>query len=113
MYGTNPRILPGGRAFQLLVSDDLVTWEDAGGALVVADQVPPDAEYWAPEVAFVDGCYWMYYSLGRGDADHQIRVARADSATGPFEDTGHVLTADLPFAIDPSPFRDAAGNWWL
>ena len=55
----------------------------------------------------------MYYSRGVGDAGHQIRVASSRSATGPFEDTGDVLTADLPFAIDPSPYRDPAGSWWL
>ena len=113
MYGTTPRTLPHGRAFQVLVSDDLLTWTDAGGALVVDEPVPADAEYWAPEVAFADDRYWMYYSRGRGDAGHQIRVASSRDATGPFEDTGDVLTADLPFAIDPSPFRDASGTWWL
>jgi beta-xylosidase len=113
MYGTTPRPLPQGRAFQVLVSDDLVRWEDAGGALVVPEPAPDDAEYWAPEVAFAQGRYWMYYSRGRGDAEHQIRVASSVDATGPFEDTGHVLTADLTFAIDPSPYRDGAGRWWL
>jgi arabinan endo-1,5-alpha-L-arabinosidase len=113
MYGTTPQPLPDGRAFQVLVSDDLTTWEDAGGALVVPQPRPPDAEYWAPEVAFADGCYWMYYSRGLGDAGHQIRVASSARATGPFEDTGDVLTADLTFAIDPSPYRDASGAWWL
>ena len=113
MYGTTPRELPGGRAFQVLVSDDLVTWEDAGGALVVAQPTPPGAEFWAPEVAFAEGRFWMYYSRGRGDAGHQIRVASSARATGPFEDTGDVLTPDLPFAIDPSPYCDPSGAWWL
>ena len=113
MYGTTPRPLPGGRAFQVLVSDDLVTWEDAGGALVVEQPRGEGVEFWAPEVAFADGRWWMYYSRGLGDAGHRIRVAVADRATGPFEDTGDVLTADLPFAIDPSPYRDASGQWWL
>ena len=55
----------------------------------------------------------MYYSCGRGDAGHQLRVASSVSATGPFEDIGVVLTQDLPFAIDPSPYRDPSGAWWL
>ncbi len=112
MYGTTPD-LPGGRAFQMLVSSDLDHWDDAGGALVADAAAPAGTEYWAPEVAFADGRYWMYYSRGIGDAGHQLRVATAADATGPFEDTGDVLTPDLPFAIDPSPFRDAAGCWWL
>ena len=112
MYGTTP-FLPGGRAFQVLVSDDLDHWEDAGGALVVDDGAPAGTEYWAPEVAFAEGRYWMYYSRGVGDSGHQLRVATSAEATGPFEDTGGVLTTDLPFAIDPSPYRDPSGSWWL
>ena len=112
MYGTSPT-LPGEHAFQMLVSTDLDGWEDAGGALVVDPAAPRDTQYWAPEVAFADGRYWMYYSRGIGDAGHQLRVATATDATGPFEDTGCVLTADLPFAIDPSPYRDRDGTWWL
>lgn len=113
MYGTTPRPLPHGRAFQVLVSDDLDTWEDVGGALEVDQPWPEGTEFWAPEVALVDGRYWMYYSRGIGDSGHVLRVAVADDPTGPFEDTGTVLTPDLPFAIDPSPFRDPAGGWWL
>lgn len=113
MYGTAPGLRPDGRAFQVLVSDDLDSWQDAGGALLVEDDVPPGTEFWAPEVAHADGSYWMYYSRGVGDADHRIRVARADTATGPFTDTGDVLTPDLPFAIDPSPYLDRDGAWWL
>ena len=113
MYGTTPLSLPEGRAFQMLVSEDLETWQDAGGALVVGEERMPGTEYWAPEVAFADGRYWMYYSSGIGDKGHRIRVASATSATGPFEDLGLVLTPDVPFAIDPSPFRDRDGSWWL
>ena len=57
-------------------------------------------------MAHADGRYWMYYSRGVGDTGHQLRVASSASPTGPFEDVGDVLTPDLPFAIDPSPYRD-------
>lgn len=113
MFGTSPERPTDGRAFRVLVSDDLEHWQDLGGALIVPDPPQPGVEYWAPEVAHADGRYWMYYSCGRGDAGHQLRVASSVSATGPFEDTGVVLTADLPFAIDPSPYRDPNGAWWL
>ena len=113
MYGTTPVPLPGGRAFQVLVSDDLDGWQDVGGALVVPDDLPPGTEFWAPEVARADGRYWMYYSSGIGDSGHRLRVATATDPTGPFEDLGTVLTPDLPFAIDPSPYRDPSGRWWL
>lgn len=113
MYGTSPELPRDGRAFQMLVSDDLATWHDAGGALAMPSALEEGMEYWAPEVAFAQGRYWMYYSRGMGDTGHQIRVASSVSPTGPFEDTGDVLTSDLPFAIDPSPYQDADGSWWL
>ena len=55
----------------------------------------------------------MYYSSGLGESGHRLRVATATDPTGPFEDLGTVLTPDLPFAIDPSPYRDPSGTWWL
>jgi len=113
LYGTTPVALPEGRAFQMLVSEDLETWVDAGGALAVPEERSPQTEYWAPEVAYANGLYWLYYSSGIGDTAHELRVATSASPTGPFDDLDLVLTPDLPFAIDPSPYRDRDGSWWL
>ncbi len=55
----------------------------------------------------------MYYSRGVGDSGHQLRVASSVDPTGPFEDAAPPLTSDVPFAIDPSPFQDVDGRWWL
>jgi arabinan endo-1,5-alpha-L-arabinosidase len=101
-----------GLAFEVLVSDDLVTWRSAGGAL---EPLSPEkgTDYWAPEVAEHDGAWWMYYSVGFGERGHHLRVARADRPTGPFRDEGVDLTPGELFAIDPSPFRDADGTWYL
>jgi GH43 family beta-xylosidase len=55
----------------------------------------------------------MYYSVGQGDAGHHLRVASADEPTGPFVDEGVDLSPDERFAIDPSPFRDEDGQWYL
>jgi beta-xylosidase len=109
-YGTGS--LVGGRAFEVLRSDDLVTWRSLGGAL---EPLPPAAgtDYWAPEVAERDGAWWMYYSVGAGDRGHHLRVAVADRPEGPFRDQGADLTPDERFAIDPSPFRDDDGTWYL
>ncbi len=101
----------GGRIFEVLVSDDLTTWHTAGGALE-----PPAVDgttFWAPEVAYHDGRWWMYYSCGVGDQGHHLRVAVAGSPLGPYLDQGIDLTPDEPFAIDPHPFLDRDGHWYL
>lgn len=109
-YGTGGRF--DDLVLEVLVSPDLLTWRSAGGAL---RPLPHDAgtDYWAPEVAERDGRWWMYYSVGHGDAGHSMRVAVADSPLGPFEDCGVDLTPHERFAIDGHPFRDPDGTWYL
>ena len=106
-----------GRHFVLLRSLDLVRWEFLGGAI---EPTPgfEKADHWAPEVAFSNGKFWMYYSAAPKDASggcqQQLRVAVADHPEGPFHDTGKLLFPNEGFTIDPSPFRDPRdGQWYL
>lgn len=113
-YGSGPPPDPsdGPRVFECLLSADLRTWTSAG---YVLDRMDPacGTDYWAPEVIHADGAYWMYYSVGHGISGHQLRVARASSATGPFRDVGVNLSPAQTFAIDPHPFRDDDGQLYL
>jgi beta-xylosidase len=100
--------------FPLLRSDDFVTWRLLGRALVRPDPALGD-DFWAPEVACEGGRFYFYYSVGHGDTNHQLRLAVGETPEGPYRDTGAPLT-DLsvtPFAIDPHPFRDEDGQWYL
>ena len=102
-----------GKQFPRLRSTDLAHWEHLGGALK-----NPDVEgefFWAPEVAFAGGLFYMYYSVGGADHGHQLRAAISRSPGGPYEDLGHPLLdpAVNPFAIDPHPFQDNDGRWFL
>lgn len=110
--GTSPAEEAGcqGRRFRVLTSSNLVDWEDRGGALV--DPGLGD-EYWAPEVLHADGAWLMYYSVGNGIHGHHIRVAKAATPMGPYEDLGLNLTEDERFAIDPHPFVDEDGTTYL
>lgn len=111
-YGTGSIV--DGRVFEVLQSTDLVHWRSLGGALGPFWDPPESRDAWAPEVARGDdGTLYMYYSVGIGDKDHRIRVATADRPEGPFHDTGRALTEHEPFAIDPHPFRDDDGTWYL
>ncbi len=103
-----------GRAFPVYGSNDLVHWSPLGAALV-AD---PSRDHWAPCVRYVPGLerpFVMLYSraLGRGEQAHVGHmIRRADSLTpeGPFVDSGHLLTPDLEFAIDPDVYRARDGS---
>jgi beta-xylosidase len=103
-----------GKIFPLLQSADFLQWQFASNALL-----PPDPElgntFWAPAVAEHEGTFYLYYSVGFGDKHHQLRVAACQRPQGPYEDLGVTLLDPkaCPFAIDPHPFRDDDGRWYL
>ncbi|HZO89152.1 MAG TPA: glycoside hydrolase family 43 protein [Chthonomonadaceae bacterium] len=102
------------RLFPLLRSDDFVTWHEIGHALLPPDPSLGDT-FWAPEVAYHEGTFYLYYSVGFEDKNHQLRVATSTHPQGPYADIGQTLwqPQDLPFAIDPHPFQDEDGQWYL
>ncbi|MCA1571095.1 MAG: glycoside hydrolase family 43 protein [Chloroflexi bacterium] len=110
-YGTNT-VDSGDRAFEVLRSADLASWTSLGRSLPAVDDLRV-TDHWAPEVAEEGGRYYMYFSAGVDDRGHQLRVAVADRPEGPFRPEGSILTPDEPFAIDPHPFRDDDGQWYL
>jgi GH43 family beta-xylosidase len=98
-----------GRAFGVIHSRDLVHWEEGAGAL---EPLPGEHPcYWAPEVAFLEDRFYLYYSVGNEER-MEIRVAVADHPAGPFVDAGRRLTSE-PFAIDAHVFTDDDGSRWL
>ena len=112
-FGTGPSA--EGRPFPTLVSDDFVHWSPLGGALIPANGLE-EGDYWAPEVAYRDGTFFMVYSVGGEDhVGHQLRVATSERPEGPYRDVGYPLLdpAAAPFAIDAHPYQDAGGHWHL
>ncbi|MFN3649357.1 MAG: glycoside hydrolase family 43 protein [Armatimonadota bacterium] len=105
---------PDGRAMQMLTSRDLVHWEPRGGVLDPL-KFPDKEDYWAPEVAYSEGRFYLYYALGNGESpDHHLRVAVAEHPLGPWRDCDVDLTPTEAFAIDGHPFRDPRdGQWYL
>ncbi len=103
-----------GKAFTILQSEDFYSWHFAANALVRPDPALGDT-FWAPEVARHEGQFYLYYSVGHGDKNHQLRVAQAESPFGPYQDLGISLInpEGCPFAIDPHPFQDDDGQWYL
>jgi beta-xylosidase len=105
---------PGEMVFPMLHSNDFVNWRRANRALLRPDH-SLGMNFWAPEVAFAENKFWLYYSVGFDDKQHQLRVAMSDTPHGPFQDFGRALIdlSRCPFAIDAHPFRDDDGQWYL
>src|SRR5688572_11860111 len=100
---------PDQTCFPTLVSTDLVSWQELGGVMTPLPE--HYSEYWAPEVSYWAGRFYLYFSVGDGSNMH-IRVAVADNPAGPFQDTGSRLTSE-EFAIDPHVFEADDGKRWL
>ncbi len=98
-----------GRCFGMLRSSDLVHWQELGGAMA---PLPGDLPmYWAPEVSYHNGVFYLYYSVGT-ETLMEIRVATAEHPGGPFVDSGRRVTSE-DFAIDAHVFEDEDGSRYL
>src|SRR5688572_11240934 len=100
---------PDGRVFPILRSDDLVKWTDAGTAMGPLAELPP--YYWAPEVTYDNGRFYLYYSVGN-ETLMDIRVAVSKRPDGGFVDIGKKLTS-VDFAIDAHVLRDDDSSWFM
>jgi beta-xylosidase len=98
----------------MLQSTDFFQWSFASSAMIRPDPAL-GANFWAPAVVEADGRFYLYYSVGHGDKQHQLRVAMSSSPQGPYKDLGKPLISleSCPFAIDPHPFQDDDGRWYL
>jgi len=103
-----------GKVFPILHSIDFVQWQSASSAMVRPEPALGNT-FWAPEVVWANDKFYLYYSVGQGDQNHQLRIAISDEPLGPYQDLGKALLDPIacPFAIDPHPFRDDDGQWYL
>ena len=103
-----------GKAFPVLQSLDFFQWQPAGSALVRPEPALGN-HFWAPAVAEAEGRFFLYYSVGHEDKDHQLRVAISEMPQGPYKDVGKPLLdpAACSFGIDAHPFQDEDGQWYL
>lgn len=100
LYGTGS---PNG--FPVYESEDLNTWTpakgSAGGLALTKGDVYGSEGFWAPQVFFYKGVYYMVYT-----ANEQIAIATSHSPAGPFkQDSIHALSSRGK-QIDPFIFFD-------
>jgi beta-xylosidase len=103
-----------GKVFPILQSADFSQWTFASSAMVRPDSRLGE-NFWAPAIAHAQNKFYLYYSVGHGDKNHQLRVASSESPQGPYHDLGKSLLDPkvCSFAIDPHAFQDDDGCWYL
>jgi hypothetical protein len=97
--------------YHVLSSADLVNWVDHGVVLHKDDVPWVSSRMWAPDCAYKNGTYYLYFPARDKTRKPRIGVATSSSPAGPFvpEDT-YIEGTD---EIDPAVFVDDDGQAYL
>jgi arabinan endo-1,5-alpha-L-arabinosidase len=101
-YGTTDPVRQsfGDNSFHYLPmarSKDMVHWEYVGDVFTDSNRATwhasQDTYYWAPDIRYLDGKYYLYYSIAHfgatsADSLFTIGLATAPISTGPWTDSG-------------------------
>jgi len=116
-----------------IIGPDFASW--TGLQTPLSDNNGKNTDVWAPSLLFANGTYYQYYSVPyepSTGAEAVIGLATSTTPYGPWTDKGYVVsswtaaTSAPPVssvwnfsasttwnAIDPAPFVDASGKWWM
>ncbi|MCJ8167001.1 family 43 glycosylhydrolase [Pontibacter sp. E15-1] len=98
--------------YPILHSNNLVDWETVGH--VFPDKIPDwaEAHFWAPEIAYDNGRFYIYYTAKKKGGNLCVGVASAEKATGPYTDHGPLVCQEVG-SIDGFQVRDNANELYL
>jgi arabinan endo-1,5-alpha-L-arabinosidase len=117
-----------GQGIAMYRSDDLLHWQMIGPVFQklpkwTFEEVPGfDGRIWAPDIAHVDGKYYLYYSIstfGKNRSRIGLAVNEILDPDDPYyqwEDRGPVIKSESYNnfnAIDPNVIQDEVGRYWL
>jgi len=84
---------------------------DHGVALSVKDIPWAGRQLWAPDVAFKNGTYYLYFPVKDKNDVFRIGVATSKSPAGPFKAEPKPIEGS--FSIDPAVFTDTDGSTYM
>lgn len=84
---------------------------DHGVALSVKDIPWAGRQLWAPDAAFKDGTYYLYFPVKDKNDVFRMGVATSTSPTGPFKAEPEPIKGS--FSIDPAVFTDTDGSTYM
>jgi hypothetical protein len=84
---------------------------DHGVALDIKDVPWANRQMWAPDAAYANGKYYLYFPAKNKQDVFQIGVATSDSPEGPF--TAEKEPIRNSYSIDPTVFRDDDKKFYM
>lgn len=109
----------GSHVMPMMRSSDLVDWTYIGDVFTAANAPTwwpfEGSLFWAPDIRYINGTYYLYYSFNRPGKDQAIGLATSDSPAGPWTDIGHpvVNINDGTNEIDSSLYIGEDGTKYL
>lgn len=84
---------------------------DHGVALDIKNIPWAGRQLWAPDAAFKNGTYYLYFPVKDKKDVFRMGVATSKSPVGPFKAEKESIKGS--FSIDPSVFKDTNGNFYM
>ncbi len=98
--------------YHILSMDDITSpCVDHGEALHMRDVPWVSQQMWAPDAAFKNGTYYLYFPARDKDGNFRIGVATGKSPAGPFKAEQNYIPGS--FSVDPAVFMDEDGKAYL
>lgn len=85
--------------------------KDNGIALDIKDIPWAGRQLWAPDAAYANGKYYLYFPAKDKEDVFRIGVATSPSPTGPFKAESKPIAGSM--SIDPAVFQDSDGKFYM
>lgn len=84
---------------------------DHGVALTIGDVPWAGRQMWAPDAAYKDNKYYLYFPVKDKEDIFRIGVASGDKPEGPFTPEAQAIAGS--YSIDPAVFEDVDGSHYM